>query len=298
MPRKPLFKAKAEEWIEGKRRKMLSTDTTRNYAVELNLAFRFAKEHDWPMNPKKIGTGEVREYYESLANKSLGTQKEYMHVLIRFLAWCGNKEMEDVDLRIHPARSRVSWLTEEQVALLVSRARSPQMRGALVLFAYTGMRIGEVLMLRAKDVRAREVVVRGKGRKERIIPLTDDFWAEIDPYMEWRERQGRHDLFLLHRHGKVAPYSESGLYGMVIKQGRRYGLHTPPHTFRRSFGRHLYKRGCPLAELSNLMGHASIEQTIEYLGIGSCDLEDAISYVPDYGEIARKLYSGPMSQTA
>ena len=296
MPRKPLFKVRLGEWIEDCERRMLSTATVEGYETFLGIAFRFAKEHDWPMNPKKITSFHIKEYYEYVSNLSMGTQKQYMDSLLRFLKWAGNKNFEDVNLRIQQSRSRVNWLSEEQVGLLVSEARSPNLKAMVTLLAYTGMRSGELRTLRAKDVKRDEVVVRGKGRKERSIPVDDEFWIEIDPYIKERERIGPHETFLVHRSARsgmrVSSYSDVGIYNAVIKHGLRFNLHTPPHTFRRSFGRHLYKRNCPLAELKTLMGHASIEQTISYLGIGECDLEDAMKFRPSYREISRLKREG------
>lgn len=294
MPRKPLFKSRSEEWIEERKDRMLSMSTVEAYEICLRVAFRFATSHDWPMNPKKVGPGHLRQYYEHLQTYSTGTQRQYINVLLMFLRWSGNGNFEDVKLRIRPTRSRVNWLSEEQVAMLIAQAPYPNLKAMVVGFAYTGMRLSELLTLRTRDMRPQEILIRGKGRKERTIPVNEEFWIEMDPYLKEREKYGSHETFLVHRSKRsvcsVSNYSDMGVYSAVIRYGLEAGIHTPPHTFRRSFGRHLYKRGCPLAELSYLMGHASVEQTVSYLGIGECDLQDAMSFRPNYREIAQKAY--------
>lgn len=303
MPRKPLFKRRMEEWIEDCSDRMMSTKTLELYEAVATRSFRYAKENGWPMDPNRIRPRQVREYYESLQGLSTSTQLTYLTVLLCFLKWCGNGNLDGVNFRIKPSRTRVDWLDEEQVAMLVANAPYPALRAMIVLFAYTGMRLGELMSLRTKDMSDSEIRVRGKGRKSRVIPVDSAFWSELIPYLAERGRIGDHETFLVHgRNGEVRPYTDSGIYEALIKHGRQFGLHSSPHTFRRSFGRHLYKRGCPLAELKTLMGHASVEQTIQYLGIGDCDIQEAISqYRPDYRKIAentRKVYLLSSSQTS
>ncbi len=296
MPRTPPFKVRMGEWIEAVRNRMLSEKSVIEYRGRIGRAYKYAKEHDWPMNPAKVEPRHIRQYYESLQHLGLSTQRDYVTCLLQFLKWAGNRKLDDVRIRIRPARTRVNWLTEEQVGMMVQYAGSPEQRAMVVLLAYTGMRVSELTGLREKDVRESEILIRGKGGRARTIPVDREFWDLVSPYHIRRSMQNG-AYYMLHRDGR--PYSSMAVYHIIVALGRKLNLHSPPHTLRRSFGRHLYMNGCPLAQLATLMGHASIDQTIMYLGLGQADIQTAIEkYRPHYAIKAQKLYHRAESQAS
>lgn len=302
MPRKPLFKSKMQEWIEEMDARMLSGKTIRTYRQRMNQNYDYARTHDWPMNPRLIAPGHIREYYDSLQTKSSSTQLAKLGTLLRFLEWSGNERCSKVRLRIRVSRTHVDWLTEEAVSRVLRTSPSPKVRAMETCFALTGIRRSELVTLRLKDVKDREIVVRGKGRKERVIPINRTFWGWITPYLLYREKLPQHDLFLVHRHGGVSKgYDEESVTTALTRHGGTLGFRLTPHTLRRSFGRILYKNGCPIGELSVMFGHSSVEMTMRYLGIGIFDTSEAIDrYLPDFHLQAeqerRKVYLGTGSQ--
>lgn len=287
MPRKPTFKIRMEEWIEDCEARMLSRHTVNTYRKALSRVWRFARERGWPMDPTKITGHHVRDYYESLEDLATNTQISYMHVLLSFLKFGGNQNLERINLRIKPARTRVNWLSEGEVGLAIRFAHYPVLKAMLVIMSYTGMRVGELVRLQTKDLEDQQVTIRGKGRKGRVIPLDKEFWAEMGSYLMLRATMEDHPRFLVHKAGsRMVPYTEGGINWAVKNYGRSLNLHMTPHTLRRSFGRHLYLRGCPLAQLKELMGHSNVEMTIQYLGIGDSDIQQAISlYRPNYRDV-------------
>jgi integrase len=236
--------------------------------------------------PSKVEPQDVRAYYFHLVDSGMATatQSSYMNTLLEFLRFCGNRPCRGMRIRITISRTNVDWLTEEEVGELIAAAHYPPMRGALVLMAYCGLRRAEAAGLLRKNVAVNQLTVQGKGRKERTIPLDREFWDAMRPYTEWTEQRPASDTFLMYqsRDGKVHGYQPGTLSRIIYEHGMLVGTHVSPHTLRRSFGRHLYKRGCPLAELRVLMGHSTMEMTIKYLGIGDQDISDAMTYRPDY----------------
>lgn len=286
MPRAPPWKEKQELWLQSCADRMLSRGTLDTYRWALNSFRKYAKENDIYLNPATIEPTHVREFYYHLVDTGIktATQQSYTSALLLFLRFCQNRKCSVIKMRISVSRTHVNWLDEMEVARLISAAKNPQMRGMLVLMAYCGLRRGEVANLLWKNVGSNQLSICGKGRKERTIPLDRAFWSAISPYMEWAERNPRSDFFIAYPKGdgKVSGYSEKTLSMLVRNHALSLSMEVTPHTLRRSFGRHLYKHGCPLAELQTLMGHASLEMTIRYLGIGDEDISHAIKFRPDY----------------
>ncbi len=305
MPRQSLLKQRAEEWVEDCERRMLSETTIVDYRARMRRICQFAAERDWPSDPKKVELTQIRQYYDAVSHLSTATQKVYMDTLVQFFLWCGNRNLDGMHLRIKVSRTRVDWVEEWQVHLAIRHASIPFQRAMVSLFAYTGMRCSEVTGLRERDVKQNQIVVRGKGKRERMIPIDREFWTALEAYTTWRGRvQSEH--FLVHPTpgGQIRPYAPSGIRASMSELGQKLGFHLSPHTFRRSWGRHMYMRGCGLGELQHLLGHASPEQTVAYLGIGEWDISEAVRrYRPSYlsekqqEEKHQKMYLSSVTQT-
>lgn len=289
MPRADIWKRRTEEYLAFKSDQMRSSKTLSIYRSVLRQAWMYAVKKDWP-HPKLVSRGQLREYYESAQHFSTSTQQLYVGTLIEFLIWSGNDQMRDVSFGIKVCRSRVNWLAPEEIGLLIKMAERPQLRGAVAVMAYTGIRVGELSQLRTADLTNTEMRIRGKGRKERVIPLDQEFWDAIRPYSNWKDTQQDSEFFLFHVYrGSPRPYPVQTLDATVKEHGQRFGIHVTPHTLRRSFGRHLYLNGCPLAQLSVLMGHSKLETTLMYLGIGDYDIQAAMKFRPSYTSQERKM---------
>lgn len=286
MPRAPPWKAKQTEWLQSCSDRMLSRGTIDTYRWALNSFYKYANANGILLNPATIEPGHVREFYYHLVDSGIktATQQSYTNALLLFLRYCQNQKCATIKMRISVSRTHVNWLDEMEVARFISAAQYPQLRGALVLMAYCGLRRGEVVNLLWKNVGANQLSICGKGRKERTIPLDMPFWSAMRPYTEWAKSRPRSDHFIAYEASKgvMRGYAEGTLSMLVRDHGRSIGMDVTAHTLRRSFGRHLYKRGCPLAELQTLMGHSSVEMTIRYLGIGNEDISHAMRFRPDY----------------
>ena len=265
---------------------MLSKNSLDTYRWGLNSYYKYARERGMQLTPAKIRPQDVRSYYYHLVDLGLSsaTQSSYMNTLLEFLKWNKNQPCKGMKIRITISRTNVDWLTEDEVATVITSASYPPLRGALVLMAYCGLRRGEVAGLLRKNVSINQLVIQGKGRKERVIPLDRAFWEALRPYTDWAASRPKCDFFISYqlRNGVMGGYRPDTLSRIVREHSQTVGIHLSPHTLRRSFGRHLYKRECPLAELRVLMGHSTLEMTMKYLGIGDDDISHAMSYRPDY----------------
>lgn len=278
MPRRCKWAEDLDAWEAALYRDGKSQATVRNYTVAAEYALRYAQDHGWPLNPRKLEPAHAYQYYGSIQGLRSKTQALYMHGFLAFLRFVKAKEMTDLNLRIRPQRGEVHWLTKEQVIALLERHPSPRILAARVLWAYTGIREFESRTLRKRNLTEKWLYVEaGKGRKARSIPIDDEFWAMMRPYQEWREiyerKWGATPYFLAHpenslnQTGPLKPYTANVLSKLSREHGLSIGIaHATSHPFRRQFGRDLYDNGCPPTQIQQYYGHSTLEQTMDYIG--------------------------------
>ncbi len=151
-------------------------------------------------------------------------------------------------------------------------------RAILEVFYGSGLRIGELVGLNLPDMDLQEglVRVRGKGRKERIVPTGRKAREALRAYLEVRgvlcprSAGGPRDaeaLFLNHRGGRI---TTRGVSQIVLRYLLASGLgkKITPHGLRHSFATHLLDAGADLRAIQELLGHARLSTTQRYTHVG------------------------------
>ena len=145
----------------------------------------------------------------------------------------------------------------------------------LVLLYGCGLRLGEALALRRGDApQGDAMVVTGKGRKQRLVPVLPIVRRAIGDYLALNPHRGGDDapLFVGARGDALNP-------GVAQRQVRRLramlGLPetATPHAFRHSFATHLLAGGGDLRTIQELLGHASLSTTQRYTDVDAARLE-------------------------
>lgn len=120
--------------------------------------------------------------------------------------------------------------------------------------------------------------VRGKGSKERIVPVTDFVSRMIEDYIRSTRLTLLKDintdqLFLTNR-GRG--FTRQGLWKMIKKYALLSGIHKTitPHTFRHSFATHLIENGADLRAVQELLGHTDINTTQIYTQISNVKIRE------------------------
>jgi len=143
-----------------------------------------------------------------------------------------------------------------------------------------GLRASEAIGLEAGDIDLDEGMLRarGKGSKERVVPIGRQAVAALDKY----ELRGRPALVghklesrLLVNH-RGAALTRQGLYKIVQGHARSAGLEQKmsPHTLRHSFATHMLAGGCDLRSLQEMLGHADLATTQVYTHLSADRLKD------------------------
>jgi integrase/recombinase XerD len=144
----------------------------------------------------------------------------------------------------------------------------------------SGLRASEAIGLELNDIDVEERVLRarGKGSKERVVPIGQAALKALTAYL----KRGRHELakdrvgpyvFLNFRGGQL---TRQGLYKIVRRHATTAGLadRMSPHTLRHTFATHLLAGGCDLRSVQEMLGHADVSTTQLYTHLSSERLKD------------------------
>ncbi|MCW3494816.1 site-specific tyrosine recombinase XerD [Microbacterium sp. SSM24] len=245
--------------------------------------------------------GERASAQPAVAASSLARLQSSVRGLHRFLAREGIENV-DPSARLRPPKQPQRLpkaLTIDQVeALLEASGPAPSTeadaapgaapgdlvglrdRALLELLYATGARVSEVVQLDVDDLAHGDVIrVRGKGSKERIVPVGSYARAAVDAYLTRARpelsRRGRATpkLFL---GARGAPLSRQSAWLIIHDAADRAQLtaHVSPHTLRHSFATHLLQGGADVRVVQELLGHASVATTQIYTHVSVDALRD------------------------
>ncbi len=204
---------------------------------------------------------------------SSATFRLHFAALRPFLRWTGNPASKLAALWKVPSgdAGRRRWLSKEQFTRLVSAARGRE-HLLVTLEGLNGLRRVEALRLREEDVHLSEgfLDVRGKGRdggKWRQVPICPHLGALLA-----RTELGGAPA------ARLIPLSASGADLLLRRAAQRAGLtdegtRVSHHDLRRTFGRLSHEAGMDLVQLKNLYGHASLDQTVHYIGLDQREMK-------------------------
>ena len=150
-------------------------------------------------------------------------------------------------------------------------------RAILELLYSSGLRVGELAGLNVEDINVREALVkaRGKGKKERIVPIGSKALDAIKTYLVERILlKSKEKAVFLNRLG--TRLTDRGVRRIVVKYARAIAINGSigPHTLRHSFASHLLQGGADLRVIQELLGHASLSTTQKYTHLDVAHLMD------------------------
>lgn len=170
-----------------------------------------------------------------------------------------------------------NFLTEQEIYTILSCAESDQSdlgkrnNILLKLLYVTGIRITEAVSLKLSDIKFEDnlIIVQGKGNKERLIPIPQEFSTQLYSFIQTNYAtalKNRHNefLFAVKSKGKIKSITRQAgwliLKAIVSKSGIKKRV--TPHTFRHSLATHLLEKGANLRSLQVWLGHENLS-TVE-----------------------------------
>lgn len=170
----------------------------------------------------------------------------------------------------------------------LSKPEGHRNKAMLEMLYSCGLRVSELITLKISDLffDERFIRVKGKGSKQRLIPVGDYAVNAVTLYLEQRRRlpvaRGNEDFLFLNRRGK--PLTRQMVFKIVTDQAAAAGISKTisPHTFRHSFATHLVENGADLRVVQQMLGHESILTTEIYTHIDTAKWQESIlKYHPE-----------------
>ncbi len=148
-------------------------------------------------------------------------------------------------------------------------------KAILELLYGTGIRVSELCGLSIYDVSDDLIRVRGKGAKERLVPIGAHALKAIDAYLGLlsAKRELDRPLFVTERGKRL---TRIGVWKIVRHYAKAVGIEkkVSPHTFRHSYASHLLDAGADLRIIQDLLGHAHISSTDRYTHVSTSQLRE------------------------
>lgn len=268
-----------------------SKNTLEAYQRDLDHFFSFLKDKD----PLTTQTEDIHHYLESLSEQSLSstTIARRISSLRQFYSFLISEELclkNPCQKLKTPRQKRISpkVLNEEQVKDLIDsiyedaieKPEKIRMAALLETLYASGLRVSELVGLPLKSLLVdptskslqKMLLVKGKGGRERLVPLTSQAIQALQAYLKIRDyfvrKSGPKSAIWLFPSASLQGHLTRQGFGQLLKlQALQAGLDPKtlsPHVMRHSFATHLLNRGADLFVIQKLLGHADIGTTQIY----------------------------------
>ena len=270
----------------------LSPNTIEAYRNDLAHLEAFMMRND--LNLEDVTLEQLHTFAASLHEYGI-TPRSQARVLsgvrsfFRFLVLDGVVESDPTELLEWPSLPEhlPVVLTLEEIdriedSIDLSKAEGARNRAIIEVLFSCGLRVSELVNMKLSDLylEDRVLLVRGKGNKERLVPVSSKAIADLKRWFFDRNlmkiKPGEDDYVFLNRRG--AHLTRTMILIMVKRQAEEAGIKKTisPHTFRHSFATALLQGGADLRSIQAMLGHERIDTTLVYTHISNEQLRKAI----------------------
>ncbi|MDD5069961.1 MAG: tyrosine recombinase XerC [Candidatus Omnitrophica bacterium] len=255
--------------------KNYSPHTFTNYKVDLvefdqflqSLGAKDIKEIDYFILRKFLSQLREQDFSKRSSSRKISTLKSFFKFLIREGEIKNNPAVSLIYPRLE--KNLPKFLTEDEVKLILNVPAAKDLlslrdKAILELLYSCGVRVAELTNIKTNDIDliGGIVKVKGKGRKERLLPLGEPAIKAVKKYLDKRADNNKY-LFINNRGGTLTDRGVRDILNRYIIKAA-LNLKVSPHIFRHSFATHLLNRGADLRCVQELLGHSSIATTQVY----------------------------------
>lgn len=267
---------KIQEALDQNHQKMIlkgfSASTIRTYQQELKQFFSFFEQQDYKTVNKEQIEGFI---YHLISKYKISEQKQNTIINAIKCYYEHTLGMPREYYQITRPKKSVNLpnvLSEEEVAAVLEFPENIKHRAILHTIYGAGLRVGEVIRLRVKDIRSDDgyiFIKDSKGKKDRHTVLSNYLLLLLREY--YKVHKPSYWLFEGQDGGQYSARSIQSIYRAAAK-GAGVNPWSTPHTLRHSFATHLMKKGINIRYIQNALGHSSTKTTEVYtrvLGINN-----------------------------
>lgn len=277
--------------------KNISHHTKANYHSDFKIFLNFLTTNGIKPDLQTITTPIIRKYLAYLK-----TEKEYqnqtmrrkIHSLSSFFKFLLEQEyiIKNPMLPIHAPKQEGKlpiYMKKEEVDLLIETAWKHGKENALrdkvflKFVAYTGVRRQEALALDWEDLdfgKAEVKIRKGKGKKERIIPLTETLCSDLWAYLQTRMPLTNKAVFISNAGNRLTHSPAQNIFRKYLKKAGLDGKGYTMHKLRHSFGTLLVQNNADLLSVQKLLGHSDLNSTKIYTHVNTEHLKKQVDKLP------------------
>lgn len=263
----------------------LSKHTLDNYGRDLKKFFAYISKNC--LDYYQLSENDVYEYLyhlsikKSLSDRTINRHLSSIKAFYQFLL--AHRYIDQLPTQAIQSfktdKKLPKFLTHHDIDAIKSyieanldNAKMRKVQAVFYLLYGTGMRISELVQLRMNDISMHNsmLMIKGKGNKERIIPLFDEIQAILDNYIDFIKEKYPKTLWLFPSRDPSKPQSRQAIALALKNVVVAAGLHPDscsPHILRHSFASHLLQNGMDLKSIQKLLGHENLVTTEIYTHI-------------------------------
>ena len=276
-------------YLQGE--KNASPHTVKNYGVDLAefiivTGEKTAREVDYIAIRKFLAHLKEKGYSKSTISRKLACLRSFFKFLTRENVVANNPAVGIAT----PKREKKlpSFLEVQEIENILDAAAGASLsskrdRALLETLYSSGIRVSELVGLNMEDtdVLGGVLRIRGKGKKERMVPIGRKAQEAIREYMEKRGNDYGKAGGALFLNKNSTRLTDRSVRRILIKYVRKTSLHkdVSPHTLRHSFATHLLDRGADLRSVQELLGHESLSTTQIYTHVTTKRLKEVYEKV-------------------
>lgn len=319
MKNSDLFFLAVNDYIQRLRLDLKSEKTVTTYMEGLE-SFRSYLCGQMKMNIEKIRFSDIdddmiRNFLKHLieSGHSLSTRNIKLISIKGYIRYCAEKDITLLPLQLKVSKIKTkkvppkkhNWISSAQVKLLLEQPSKNRTgirdRFIMLILFSTGMRLNELLECRIDAVhicgKDSYIYVKGKGNKERVIPITRETIDNINVYLDLFHRNGNNDDFLIYTiHDGTKHKMSADNVQRIIKKYADMARGTDsdfpelhPHMLRHSYGAVLYRNNMSKAEIAKLLGHEQESTTEIYVETDVDMIRDSLKQI--YKEDQEDLFA-------
>jgi len=275
--------------------KSLSENSIQAYTNDLRKLIQYFEFNGIEISPDAVTSFHLKGFLKWIHELNMSSRSQARVIsglksFFRYLIMEGVID-EDPTALIEPpkiTRKLPEVLTLEEIDRLISAIDLSKPEGhrnrAIIEVLYScGLRVSELTGMKISDINFRRqfIKIRGKGDKERLIPIGKKAVREIENYLDQRNliqniKPDSRDILFLNRRG--SSLTRVMIFTIIKRLAREAGIKkmVSPHTLRHSFATHLIEGGADLRAVQEMLGHESILTTEIYTHLDRQFLRETI----------------------